>query len=185
MARFPDRAGAGILARAWLLTTIAVLEMALLAEPGPRFVDFNYWGVAPAQHLLFLTASCELLAPRHSLGAVVDELGGMRCSGMDARAATDRSANLRHELIPRLPFSRRPGSPAEPEASASRALGGQDVQHGIHRIEHLVYAASRDPLAFAEGLRGDVQVRNEARAVRGLRRARRREPSGSVMARVS
>lgn len=51
------------LAAAWLLALVAVAQFALLAEPGPRLDDGNYyWGVVPAVYLLFLVSACELLA---------------------------------------------------------------------------------------------------------------------------
>ena len=48
---------------AWLITLVAVLQFALLAEPEPRLGDANYyWGVVPAVYLLFLVSAVELLA---------------------------------------------------------------------------------------------------------------------------
>jgi len=53
------------LAAAWLVTAAAIAEFALLAEPGPRLWDANYyWGVVPATFILFVVCAAELLAPR-------------------------------------------------------------------------------------------------------------------------
>lgn len=68
----------GALAAAWLLALVAVAQFALLAEPGPRLDDGNYyWGVVPAVYLLFLVSACELLV-RGGEPATAD--GGWRAS---------------------------------------------------------------------------------------------------------
>jgi hypothetical protein len=73
------------LAAAWLLALVAVAQFALLAEPGPRLDDGNYyWGVVPAVYLLFLVSACELLARGGEPAAAG---GGWRGSGRVARIA--------------------------------------------------------------------------------------------------
>ncbi len=58
----------GPLAAAWLVALFAIAEFALLAEPGQRLWDANYyWGVVPALFILFVVSAAELLAA-HSGG---------------------------------------------------------------------------------------------------------------------